>query len=184
MDTANTDSAHDLIRRLTSDDPSALDDAYRAHGSRCYSTAYAILRDATLAEDAVQEAFLSLWRHRHGLVARTAGVGPWLVVVSRNAALESLRRESRRAAREARVPESSPVEDPAAAVAAQAAAAEVRAALNELPDDQRIVIEYAYFRRRTMAEIAQATSTPLGTVKSRVRLALARLGSLLEPTTT
>ena len=180
--TAASDAPSDLVRRLTEGDPAALEEAFRLYGARCNAVAYRVLRDAARAEDAVQEAFFTLWRRRSGLVVRTAGVAPWLIVVTRNAALETLRREARRAAREGRLSnEDAPGLDPSAAYLAEESATQVREALKELPAEQRQVVEAAYFKRQTLGQISAETSTPLGTVKSRARLALARLARTLEP---
>src|SRR5579864_8401535 len=98
---ASSDQA-DLIKRLVADDASALEEVYKLNVGRCNAIAYRILHDDESARDAVQEAFLSLWRHRHGLVVRTAGLSPWLAVVVRNAAIGILRRETWRTQREER----------------------------------------------------------------------------------
>ena len=174
-----TDS--DLVRRLAAGDPVALEDAYRSYAPRCKGVAYRVLRDDARAEDAVQEAFLALWRHREGLVVRTGGIGPWIFTVTRNAALALLRSESRRTAREERVAENAPADDPFEAVSARGAAQEVRAALAELPDEQRTVISYAYFGALALPQIAQRTGAPLGTVKRRAQLGLSKLARALRP---
>ena len=173
----------DVIRRLADDDPSALTDAHRMHASRCRAVAYRVLRDDAAAEDAVQEAFLALWRHRSGLVVREAGIGPWLAVAARNAALNIARAAARRATREnaAAVPEamSDPEETALRGIDAQG----LRTAIAVLPEEQRAVIRLAYFGGRTLSEVAAATGAPLGTVKRRAQLALARLARLLGATT-
>ena len=173
----------ELVRRLDADDPNALEDAFREHAARCNAVAFAVLGDDHRARDAVQEAFLSLWRHRHGLVVRTAGIGPWLTVVTRNAALGMLRSARARSRREERaLPEetmtTSP--DPAELVTANVNALAVRKALASLPAEQQTVIELAYFRFMTMVQIAERTETPLGTVKRRAQLALRHLGRILS----
>ena len=171
----------ELVRRLAADEPSALEDAYRTYGPRCKAVAYRLLHQDASAEDAVQEAFLALWRHRNGLVVRTGGIGPWLYTVTRNAALGILRSESRRTAREERALDVEPGPDPFDEVAADEAARGVRAALAELPAEQRTVITSAYYRAMTLAQIAQQTGAPLGTVKRRAQLGLSRLARALGP---
>jgi len=142
------------VRRLASGEDGALEDAYRLYAGHCRAIAYRILRDAGSAQDAVQEAFLTLWRHRAGLVVRTAGVKPWLAVVVRNAALNMIRSRERRFAREsAAAPEEQPG-DPLELVAAGSDADAVRAAMSALPEEQRTVIRLAYFARLTLAQIA------------------------------
>ncbi len=173
----------DLVRRLIADDPSALEDAYQLHSARCNGIAYRVLHDDEAARDAVQEAFLALWRHRHGLVVRTAGLAPWLSVVTRNAAIGMLRRDVWRAAREVRTQShelTRTAPDPAEAVTSRVDAQRLRSALHELPSEQQTVVELAYFQFMTMAQIAERTETPLGTVKRRSQMALRQLGRLMR----
>jgi RNA polymerase sigma factor (sigma-70 family) len=180
---APSDSS-ELVRRLVDGDPSALEDAFREHAARCNAIAFRVLGDDQYARDAVQEAFLSLWRHRHGLVVRSAGIGPWLTVVTRNAALTILRSARARSRREERaVPEETMTiitSDPAEIVSANVDAHDVRGAIASLPAEQQAVIKLAYFRFLTMAQIAERTETPLGTVKRRAQLALRTLGRILS----
>ncbi len=164
-----------LVTRLCSDDPTALEEAYQRYAARCKAVAYRILADEMRAEDAVQEAFLALWRHRAGLVVRTAGIAPWLITVTRNAALSALRARTRAVERESRLELASEPADPAQLVAAGAEANAVREALSSLPDEQRNVIEMAYFGLLTLSQIANRTGAPLGTVKRRAQLGLRRL---------
>lgn len=172
---------NDLAARLAADEPSALEEAYRSFAPRAKGVALRVLRDDARAEDAVQEAFLTLWRHRHGLVARTAGIGPWLYTVVRNAALAMLRSDTRRTAREERAVEPQTAPDPFDAVAARAAGQDVRAALTMLPPEQREVIASAYFGAMTLPQIAERTGAPLGTVKRRAQLGLSKLARALRP---
>jgi RNA polymerase sigma-70 factor, ECF subfamily len=167
-----------LIARLIEGDAAALEQAYRDHGGHCRAVAWRVLHDDALAQDAVQEAFLSLWRHREGLVVRTAGILPWLVVVTRNAALNMLRSTTRLAEREAAAPRSEPT-DPLTRIDALDEARDVHDAIAQLPEEQRAVITMAYFQHRTFAQIAAATNAPTGTVKRRAQLALARLAKNL-----
>jgi len=168
-----------MVRRLAGDDPRALEEAYGLHASRCRAVAYRTLHDDALAQDAVQEAFASLWRHRRGLVVRSAGIGPWLVVVTRNAALNIARSERRRTAREAANATPDDSVDATDLAVANIRAAHLRDAVLDLPADQRTVIAMAYFKDRTLPQIAATTGAPLGTVKRRASLALARLARAL-----
>jgi RNA polymerase sigma-70 factor (ECF subfamily) len=171
----------DLIRRLAGGDPSALEQAFAAYGPRCNAIAYRVLHDDDRARDAVQEAFLSLWRHRGGLIVRSSGLLPWLSVVTRNAALGILRAETARSRRESRVASAEiGGGDPSERVIRQGDAGLVRGALRELPREQRQVIELAYFRYLTLAQIAQQTATPLGTIKRRAQTAMRQLARRLS----
>jgi RNA polymerase sigma-70 factor, ECF subfamily len=174
--------AKELARRLVAGDPSALEDAYQEHAARCNAIAFRVLGDDDRARDAVQEAFLALWRHREGLVVRTAGIGPWLTVVTRNAALTMLRSSGALARREerARAEIVTTAPDPADLTSSNADADMLRGALDSLPAEQRAVIEMAYFNFMTMTQIAERTETPLGTVKRRAQLALRHLAKILS----
>jgi len=169
----------ELISRLAGDDQSALDEAHRAYSMRCKAVAMRTLSDDALAQDAVQEAFLSLWHHRRGLVVRAAGIGPWLVVVTRNSALNIARSGRRRAAREAAQAPLEAAPDPTDLAVANVEAAGLRDAIERLPDEQRSVIRLAYYAGATLSEVAARTGAPLGTVKRRAQLALARLARAL-----
>jgi len=123
----------DVVRRLADDDPTALEEAYSRYAGRCKAVAYRALGDDALAQDAIQEAFSALWRHRRGLVIRSAGIGPWLVVVARNAALNIARSEMRRAAREAAHAPAEDAADPTDLALANIQAAGLRDAVLDLP---------------------------------------------------
>jgi RNA polymerase sigma-70 factor (ECF subfamily) len=177
------DSGDSVITRLRAGDPTALADAYERHSALCRGVAYRVLRDDALAEDAVQDAFAALWRRRDGMTVRAAGLSPWLVVVTRNAALSLLRADTRRRLREEREFAATPAEhgrDPSDIVTAGEAAAAVVAALDDLPKEQRDVIQLAYFDRLTLAQVAERTGAPLGTVKRRAQMALQRLARLMN----
>ena len=177
------DSSDSVITRLRAGDPAALAEAYERHSALCRGVAYRVLRDEALAEDAVQDAFASLWRRREGMTVRAAGLSPWLVVVTRNAALSLLRADTRRRLREERDFAATPAEhgrDPSDIVTADEAAAAVVAALDDLPKEQRDVIQLAYFDRLTLAQVAERTGAPLGTVKRRAQMALQRLARLMN----
>ena len=167
-----------LVARLASGDAEAFEEAYRSHAPRCRAIAYRILGDDAAAQDAVQDAFVALWRHRDGLVVRAAGIGPWLAVVTRNAALAAARAVSRRAGREERA-----IADDGAAVDVAnrgADAVDVRTALAALPAEQREVLSLAYFGGLTLRAVAARTGAPLGTVKRRAQLGLHRMARRLE----
>jgi RNA polymerase sigma-70 factor (ECF subfamily) len=172
----------DLVRRLNDDDPLALEDAYKLYARRCNAVAYRVLHDDVRAEDAVQETFLTLWRHRKGLLVRTAGIAPWLLTVARNAALATLRADQRRTLRETRTfdPQAALEADPFERVSLQTTGDQVRAAVAELPAEQRDVVALAYYKFMTMREISERTGAPLGTVKRRAQLALQRLARTLQ----
>jgi RNA polymerase sigma factor (sigma-70 family) len=116
-------------------------------------------------------------------VVKTAGLLPWLIVVTRNAAIGIVRSEAwrtRREERAKRILTEQTVSDPADVVLRQREASGLHRALHALPREQKTAVELAYFHFLTMAQIAEQTATPIGTVKRRVQIALRQLGKLLR----
>ena len=150
----------------------ALYDRYRA---MAFAIALRITVDPTLAEDVVQDAFLGAWRHADRYSAGRGSVKTWLLSIVHHRAIDAVRR--RRAVVELPAPELPVPPQLVAAdvwpeVAGRLDAAAVRAALATLSDVQREAIELAYFSGLSQTEVAERTATPLGTVKSRMRLGL------------
>jgi len=150
-----------------------------------YGLAMRITNDAALAQDAVQEAFVGVWRNASRYVQGRASVRTWMIAIAHHRAIDIVRR--RRAT--SPLPEFDEIHEALTApdvwpqVARAADAAEVRRAISTLPEAQRRSIELAYFSGLTQTEIAQREGAPLGTVKSRVRLGLAALRRELEEPT-
>ena len=131
-----------------------------------------------LAEDLAQEALLNLWRKAHLFDPAKASAATWLFTIARNLRIDAIRREKR--------PELEPEDflpQPEAAADDGLALADeenrLRAALKDLPADQIQVVELSFFADKPHSEIAEALGIPLGTVKSRLRLAMARLKRVL-----
>jgi RNA polymerase sigma factor (sigma-70 family) len=169
-----------LVELISEADPDALGVLYQRHGSACYRMAVRITANQTLAEDAVQEAFTGLWRDPGAYTPGQGSVRSWLLGLTHHKAVDMVRRETaqqrRQNAQAAQQALDPPVEaDPAAAAWAGIRAAEVRAALAELPEPQRHALALAYFGGYTQREIAQLTGVPLGTVKTRMFAAMRRL---------
>ena len=153
---------------------------YDRFGRLAFGLAYRILEDGPSAEDAVQEAFLTVWRQAERLDPVRGRVGSFLMTVVHHKAIDLLRSRRGQAARSAPL-------DPATIEAQEAdvldrvatsmSAAAARQALRSLPPEQREPIELAYFEGMTHVEIAEALGVPLGTVKSRLRLGLERMRS-------
>lgn len=164
-----------LVALVGRSDDSALAELYDRLGGTAYGLAYRILRDEALAEDAVQDAFLGLWR--------SAKASTWLLTLVHRRAVDLVRREQRRRAEPL---ESAP--EPAEGSAEEAAwlrleRERVQAALAQLPDQQREAIELAYYGGYTQTELAERLGQPLGTIKSRMFTGLTRLRELLEERT-
>jgi RNA polymerase sigma-70 factor (ECF subfamily) len=176
-----------LLARMSGGDEGALATLYDRWSDRVHSLAVHMLRDARDAEDIVEETFWQAWRSAARYDAARGNVSTWLLTICRSRALDRLRSRRRR-------PEELTLDEAPAAAAPQPGAIDamvtsetgriVRAALAELPPEQRQTLELAYFRGLSQSEIAEKTGQPLGTIKTRVRLAMARLreklGSLHE----
>jgi RNA polymerase sigma-70 factor (ECF subfamily) len=174
-----TDSA--LVARCALGDEAALAALYDRYASLAYGLALRIVRDATLAEDVVQEAFLGLWRGAARFDQARAKVSTWLLTMVHHKAVDAVRREQARprpAAEEA--PERADDTDVAGDVVRADDAAAVRRALAGLTPPQRQVLELAYFGGLSQSEVAERLGEPIGTIKSRTHAALARLRELLE----
>ncbi len=173
-----------LVVRMNGGDEAALGELYDRHGRKAYSIAFAILRDPGDAEDAVAQAFVQLWKQGRRFDPARGGVSAWMNMVVRSRALDLYRAARRRQqAHEAAL--SSPDSwrwqpaDQETAVGRRELSGAVSAALRAIPEEQRITIELAYFQGMSQSEIATATGTPLGTVKTRMRAAMQKLRGAL-----
>jgi RNA polymerase sigma-70 factor (ECF subfamily) len=166
-----------LLDRMRGGDEGALATFYDRWSDRVYSLALHLLREARDAEDIVEETFWQAWRNAGRFDAARGSVGTWLLTICRSRALDRIRARRRKQedTLDADAPYESPEPDPAATMVANETGRIVRAALAELPDEQRQAVELAYFRGLSQSEIAEKTGQPLGTVKTRVRLAMAKL---------
>ena len=172
----------ELIRRVADGDEQALRELFATYGPYAKALALRIVASAALAEEVVQEVFLSVWQHAAEYRPELGSVRAWLFAAVHNRAVDSVRREEafrRRAQEEAVLIPELVGGDASEAIAESEHLAEqrrrVRAALDQLPDEQRTVVELMYFEGRTQATIALETGLPLGTVKSRSLLAMRRL---------
>ncbi len=158
---------------------------YDRHANAAFSLAYRICAQRALAEDVVQEAFLSLWRSRARYDPARGSVRSWLLLVVHDRAVDALRRTRAGAGDLARHPtlaDRRPAPElTECLVVGREEARRVRQALDDLPNEQRQVIELAYFAGLTQVEIAQRIGLPAGTVKSRMRLGMQKLRAALEP---
>ncbi|HET8607418.1 MAG TPA: sigma-70 family RNA polymerase sigma factor [Gaiellaceae bacterium] len=170
----------ELLERTAGGDERALAELYRRHGPLCRTRAFRVLRDHALAEDAVQEAFLDLWRTAAGFDPDRAAVATWLCVLVHRRAVDIARREARRR----HADELLPALDPASYTAEETLLLlldrrRVRSALIELSPAHRQVVELAFYGGLTHSELARRLCVPLGTVKSRMTAALGRLAVVL-----
>jgi RNA polymerase sigma-70 factor (ECF subfamily) len=156
------------------------------HGDAAYSLAHRICGRRAMAEDAVQEAFLSLWRARHRYDPARGSVRAWVASAVRSRALDAVRLEQAKAGRDVRdevaAERVAGTERTESEVERRDERREIRRALDSLPSDQRQVIELAYFGGLTHSEIARRLALPPGTVKGRMRLGLGRMRAFLGDT--
>lgn len=177
----------ELIRHVRDGDASAFEVIFDRHAAAAFSLAYRMCGRRAVAEDVVQEAFLSLWRSAVRYERSRGSVRAWVLGAVRNKAIDTFRHEA--------ATSSLDVDDEAAAqrmparertdheVERRDDAQQVRGALAGLPSEQRRVIELAYFGGFTHSQIADLLELPAGTVKGRMRLGLNKLRlSLGEPT--
>ena len=172
-------SDEELLDAIAAGDDRALGALYDRYGRVAYGVALRVLRDQALAEDAVQEAFLAVWRSAHGYRRERAKPATWILTLVHRRAVDLVRREDRRRAeRLNEAPETAGtlVEEEADLRSRRAA---VQAALKELPDDQREALELAYYGGYTQSELAERLGVPLGTIKSRMFTGLTRLRELV-----
>jgi RNA polymerase sigma-70 factor (ECF subfamily) len=175
-----------LIARLASGvDEEALSQLYDRYQASMYGLALRITRDTAMAQDAVQEAFVGVWRNAARYSVARASARTWILSITHHRAIDLIRRRRATAA----IPEDDAPTDAFTApdvwpeVVRAVDAEAVLSALVTLPDAQRQAIELAYFEGLTQTEIADRTGAPLGTVKSRVRLGLMQLRRELEGST-
>jgi RNA polymerase sigma-70 factor (ECF subfamily) len=173
-----TDEA--LLSLIASSDDEALGELYDRFGGVAYGLALRILRDEALAQDAVQEAFLTVWRTADRFLAERARAATWVLTIVHRRAVDLVRREERRRGE----PLEAAAEPPAAERVDEEATLRyqrrvVQEALRRLPPEQRQALELGYYGGLTQAELAERLGQPLGTVKSRMFSGLARLRDLL-----
>ena len=181
--TVTDDADRAVLVRLANGELPALEELYDRYKTMAYSIAFRITNDGTLAEDVVQDAFLGAWRNAARYVEGKGSVKTWLLSIVHHRAIDAVRR--RRPTTDLPdtdlpAPAQLQLPDVWAEVSATLDADTVKGALATLSDVQREAIELAYFGGLTQQEIAERTETPLGTVKSRMRLGLLAMRRHLE----
>jgi RNA polymerase sigma-70 factor (ECF subfamily) len=174
-------SDEQLLSAVASRGADALGELYDRYGGIALALAVRILGDRLLAEDVVQEAFLRLWRQAGTFQAHRGAVRPWLLSIVRHRAIDALRQRGSAKQESFDIAKHDlPGDDAWTDVYADLTHDQVRAALLELPAEQREAIELAYFCGLSQQDIADRLSLPLGTVKSRTRLGMRKLKTLLD----
>jgi RNA polymerase sigma-70 factor (ECF subfamily) len=178
-----------LMEAVVARDDLAFAVLYDRYVDVVYSTAYRVLRDVQLAEDATQDIFVRLWRTPGRFEPARGRFVTWLLSVVRNRAVDELRARGRRRRREGNPgsPESDFLEtipcdsdDPVVSVQLHERQALVRTALATLPREQRLALELSYFSGLTQQQISDSLHEPLGTVKTRIRLGMQKLRRALD----
>ena len=169
----------DLMQLVRRGDTSAFEVVYERHATAAFSLAYRMTGTRNVAEDVVQEAFLSLWRSGARYERARGSVRTWVLGIVHNRAIDALRRsmvhDRRRASDEGLDERLDSGERTDVEAARRDEAREVRTALRALPEEQSRVIELAYFGGFTHTQIAEMLDMPIGTVKGRMRLGLEKL---------
>ncbi len=172
-----------LAARLAAGDHDALAEVFDRMAPVVYSGALSVLGHHATAQDVVQDVFVELWSHPGRYDPEAGPLRAYLTMQARHRAVDVVRSELRRAARQersSRLELGQPDPTPWEQVMASQAAAAVRAAVETLPESQRRIVELAYYRGLTCREAAKAAGIPEGTAKSRLRLALAKLETVLD----
>lgn len=175
----------ELLAKIGEQDREALATLYDRYGRRVFALAVRMLKDPIGSEEVTQDVFMSVWRRGASYTSKKGKFTTWLFSIAHNRTIDELRKRRRDRSRE-----NDDIDDhlniqsgdisPADTAIAQSEYAQIRAAMDELPEEQKNVIELSYFKGLTQTEIASKTGQPLGTVKTRMRLALKKLRSALS----
>jgi len=170
----------ELLAQISKQDREALATLYDRYGRRVFALAVRILNDPVGSEEVTQDVFMSVWRRGASYTSKKGKFTTWMFSIAHNRTIDELRKRRRDRSRE-----NDDIEDhydlkssdisPADAAVAQSEYAKVKAAMDKLPEEQKSMVELSYFKGLTQTEIATKTGQPLGTVKTRMRLALKKL---------
>lgn len=179
---ASAESASDgiLMSAIRARNQDAMAQLYDRYSSLVYAVALRVLGETAAAEDVLQEIFMQLWRNPESFEAARGGLAPWLAVITRNRAVDQLRK---------RRPQSDLSEvivavesDLAVDADRRRVAQTIRGILQQMSPVQRSALEMAYFEGYSHSEISQKTGEPLGTIKTRIRTGLLQLRKAIETT--
>jgi RNA polymerase sigma factor (sigma-70 family) len=171
----------DVMRRIRAGDRSAVDDLYARFRRPAFALARRILNDDVLAEDVLQEVFLSVWRDPAAFDRSRGSVASWLLAVVHHKAVDAVRREESQRRRQTQAEDAMALDAPTATrdveeeAWSRVVADRVRTALGALSVPQREALTLAYYGGYTQREVAALTGTPLGTVKTRMLAGMRRL---------
>lgn len=172
----------DLMQAMAAGNSAAMEKLYDRYSKPVFSFAFRMMSDRDHAEDLTQEVFLRAWRRSSRFSDTRGTLISWLLSITHNMAIDEIRKRQRRPQKaESQEPEllMGTLRDTDESVESQAVASAsglvIRDVLKEIPENQRIVLELGYFRGMTQREISERLDVPLGTVKTRMRLALRKL---------
>ena len=168
-----------LVDRVIARDESALESVYQKYGGAVHLVARKVLRNESLAEDVVQDVFVTFWNSPSGFDPDRGSLRTYLVTIAHRRAIDVVRSEAARTRREEASPVEERVNDIDDEVWARSQSEIVRNAVAQLGEDERDAISLAYFKGLTYVEVAKALAQPEGTVKSRIRSGMRKLSSAL-----
>ncbi|MBW4619190.1 MAG: sigma-70 family RNA polymerase sigma factor [Cyanosarcina radialis HA8281-LM2] len=174
------------LAQIAQQDRAALSQLYDRYHRIIYAVAFRVLNSAEEAEEVVIDVFSQVWRTANRYDPERSRVDSWLFMMTRSRALDRLRALQRAAkavaasVEVAQIPFSAQIPDPIEDVLINERRDRVLAALQELPENQRLVLELAYYQGLTQAEIAARTGEALGTIKTRIRLGLSKLRGIID----
>ncbi|MEZ4709826.1 MAG: sigma-70 family RNA polymerase sigma factor [Caldilineaceae bacterium] len=170
-----------LMQRVSQRDQHALLELYQYYGSLVYGMAIKVLRTQVLAEEITQDVFMKIWRQPDRWNPNLGQCSTWLLTLTRNAAIDRLRKEQRQPLKSSTPIEFLPPEKHATASVDEGRWHDgqlLRTLMSELPPEQLHLVELAFYQGFTHSELAELLNLPLGTVKTRLRLGLQRLRKL------
>jgi RNA polymerase sigma-70 factor (ECF subfamily) len=162
--------------------PSGLEKAYALWSRLLFSVARHVIADSGRAEDCVHDALVRVWRSPHRFTGNREMLKAYLIACVRNESLAVLRSEGRRDARELKAARLAPMSSIEPPVVDPVETQRLQAALGRLPDEQRMALTLAYYGNKTHVEIARELDVPLGTIKSRISMAMRKLQAELAST--
>jgi RNA polymerase sigma-70 factor, ECF subfamily len=173
----------DLLRRIARGDEESLAELYDRYRTILFGLLFRILGNRAEAEDVLQDVFVQIWRRAADFDENRGKAFTWLVTLARSRAIDRLRSlgSRSRVADEAAKETSDVIVDAIEDAINNERSEVVRAALKELPEEQRAALLMAYFDGFSQSEIAERTNTPLGTVKTRMRTGMMKLREILAP---
>ncbi len=180
------DPGHDehLVRRLQSRDPQAMADVYDRFGKLVYALIFRVVRNSAAAEDLTQETFIRLWNRVHAFDAAKGALGPWLLTIARNRAIDYLRSVEGRSRESAvelqRLEQPEMFNDFERDILNIDRVRLLKDAFAKLTPNQKLVIELAYYEGMSQSEMAERLRQPLGTIKTWMRTALKTLRAELD----